>query len=103
MEESKKLFSLNFNSLLMFILLGVLGWLGMETRATSLSLIEVKTVQNISNKATGEALSRLEGTMNNSVSRREFEGRVLAAEAQLAQISVKLREIDLALVKLQKN
>jgi hypothetical protein len=100
-DEIKKLFGVNFNSLLMFALLGLVGWMATETRSNGLALTEVRTTQALTGKSNAEALGRLEGALNNSVSRREFDGRVLAIEARLAEVSLKMREIDISLMRLQ--
>jgi hypothetical protein len=45
----------------------------------------------------------LEAVPNDSVLRREFDGRVLAIEARLAEVSLKLRELDLAMAKFSRQ
>jgi len=89
--------NVNFNSVLMFIVLGVLGWLGVETRATSLGLAEMRTAQNMISRSNSEAFGRMEDHLNNSVPRREFDLRIVAIEARLTEINVRLHELDLVI------
>jgi hypothetical protein len=73
----------NLNSILLFIVLGVGGWVGGETRSSALAVAEMRGT-----------LRRVDETMSNSVPRREFELRILAVETKLAEINVRLHDMD---------
>jgi hypothetical protein len=48
---------------------------------------------------TEKSLRNLEEHLDGAVSRREYDSRMVATEAKLAEISVRLREIDLTLAR----
>lgn len=43
----------------------------------------------------------METKLDGTVSRREYDTRLVAVEARLVELSVRLREIDLTVLKLQ--
>ena len=57
-----------------------------ETLSNGLALAEIRTTQTLTGKTNADALAGLEGVLNNSVSRREFDGRVLAIQVRLAEV-----------------
>lgn len=93
--------SMNFNSILMFIVLGVLGWLGFETRSTSIGLAEIRTAQTINNRDNAASMIRMEDHLNSSVPRREFDLRIIAVETKLADMNLRIHEMEIS-TKLRK-
>jgi hypothetical protein len=83
MAEAIRTKGMNLNSLLLFIVLGVGGWVGSETRSNALAVAEMRAT-----------IRRIDEAMSNAVPRREFELRVLAVETKLAEINVRLHDLD---------
>lgn len=72
----------NLNSILLFIILGVGGWVGTETRSSALAVVEMRIT-----------LKRVEDQMANLVPRREFDLRILAIESRTAELAVKVNDL----------
>lgn len=83
MAEAIRTNIVNLNSLLLFIVLGVGGWVGSETRSNALAVVEMRAT-----------IRRIDEAMSNAVPRREFELRILAVETKLAEINVRLHDYD---------
>jgi hypothetical protein len=89
------------NSALLSITLGVMGWVGHKAAENAeqlagmrASVDAVKEATNRANSSQGEAVLRLERKIDELVPRREFEAKLLIAEA-------KLREIDIEILRLK--
>ena len=100
MKESMNKTSV-MNAALLSVSLGVMGWVGHKAADNAeqlagmrASVDAVKEATSKANSSQGEALLRLERKIDELVPRREFEAKLLIAEA-------KLREIDLELLKLK--
>src|SRR3954464_10199403 len=92
-----------FQSVLLAISLGVMGWVGHKAADNAeqlagmrASVDAVKEATTKANNSQGEALLRLERKVDELVPRREFEAKLLIAEA-------KLREIDIELLRLKSS
>ena len=89
------------NAALLSVSLGVMGWVGHKAADNAeqlagmrASVDAVKEATTKANSSQGEALLRLERKVDELVPRREFEAKLLIAEA-------KLREIDLELLRIR--
>jgi hypothetical protein len=90
-----------FQSVLLAISLGVMGWVGHKAADNAeqlagmrASVEALKEATTKANNSQGEAVLRLERKIDELVPRREFEAKLLIAES-------KLREIDLEILKLR--
>lgn len=99
--SEQKFLGANVNTILMAVVLAVMSWLGAEVRGTALALVELRATASITAKNNAEALARLETAMNGSVSRREYDAKLAAVESELARINIRLRELDVSMMKLQ--
>ena len=100
MKESMNKTSV-INAALLSVSLGVMGWVGHKAADNAeqlagmrASVDAVKEATTKSNNSQGEALLRLERKVDELVPRREFEAKLLIAEA-------KLREIDIEILRLK--
>ena len=100
MKESMNKTSV-INAALLSVSLGVMGWVGHKAADNAeqlagmrASVDAVKEATTKANSSQGEALLRLERKVDELVPRREFEAKLLIAEA-------KLREIDLELLRIR--
>lgn len=82
-REALKGKGLNLNSILLFIILGVGSWVGTETRSNALAVAEMRAT-----------MRRVEDQMAGSVTRREFDVRVIGLEARQAELSARLRDVE---------
>jgi hypothetical protein len=101
MNDEKKPLSANLNTILMAVVLAVLSWLGTEVRSTALGLAELRATASVTAKTNAESFARLETAMNGSVSRREYDAKLAAVESELARINIRLRELDVSLMRMQ--
>jgi hypothetical protein len=100
MKESMNKTSV-INAALLSVSLGVMGWVGHKAADNAeqlagmrASVDAVKEATTKANNSQGEALLRLERKVDELVPRREFEAKLLIAEA-------KLREIDIEILRLK--
>ena len=99
-----------FNSFLLGVCLAVMGWVahkaadsGERIAAMQSSLDAVKESSGKAERASVESLSRVERKMDDMVPRREFDSRMLALETEQRKADIRLREIDLEILKLKQN
>ncbi len=67
------------------------------------SLDGVKESAGKAERASMETLLRLERKMDDTVPRREFDGKKLAIESEQRKADIHLREIDLEIIKLKER
>ncbi|HUR47830.1 MAG TPA: hypothetical protein VMZ27_18240 [Candidatus Saccharimonadales bacterium] len=96
------------NGALLTITLGVMGWVGhkaaenAEQLAGMRSSVEaVKEATTRADNSQGEALLRMERKLDEMVPRREFEAKLLLVEAEQRKSDIKLREIDVEILRLK--
>ena len=88
----------------MFIVLGTLGFLGVKATSNNEQLAKFEE----RGKAVQAALERLDHSISDLVSRREFDATTAksvsefqAIQTEIARINVRLRELDLAYLELK--
>jgi hypothetical protein len=99
-----------FNSFLLSICLAVMGWVahkaadsGERIAAMQAALDAVKESASKAERASSEALVRVERKMDDMVPRREFDAKMLAIETEQRKADIRLREIDLEILKLKEK
>ena len=99
-----------FNSFLLGVCLAVMGWVahkaadsGERIAAMQAALDAVKESSGKAERASAESLGRVERKMDDMVPRREFDSRMLAIETEQRKADIRLREIDLEILKLKQN
>ena len=99
-----------FNSFLLGVCLAVMGWVahkaadsGERIAAMQASLDAVKESSAKAERASTEALARMERKMDDMVPRREFDAKMLALETEQHKADIRLREIDLEILKLKEK
>ncbi|HMJ89855.1 MAG TPA: hypothetical protein VK530_08560 [Candidatus Acidoferrum sp.] len=97
-----------FNSFLLAVCLAVMGWVahkaadsGERIAAMQASLDAVKESASKAERASTESLARMERKMDDMVPRREFDAKMLAIETEQRKADIRLREIDLEILKLK--
>ena len=97
-----------FQSVLLAISLGVMGWVGHKAADNAeqlagmrASMESVKEATTKAERSQGEALLRLERKIDEVVPRREFEAKLLLVEAEQRKADIRLREIDVEILKLK--
>lgn len=85
MSEHTKQSAINLNTILLFVLLGVFGWLCHTTFVTS------------------NAVIRLETLMQNFPSRAEFETKLNDLNITLLNLRARLVEVDAALLNMKRE
>ena len=95
-----------FNSFLLGVCLAVMGWVahkaadsGERIAAMQAALDAVKESSGKAERASAESLGRVERKMDDMVPRREFDSRMLAIETEQRKADIRLREIDLEILK----
>ena len=98
------------NSFLLAICLAVMGWVahkaadsGEQIAAIKVGLDAAKAASDKSERVSTESLSRLERKLDEMVPRREFDARILAIETEQKKSDIRLREIDLEILKLKQK
>ena len=98
-----------FNSFLLAVCLAVMGWVahkaadsGERLAGMQASVEAMKEASGKAEHASAEALSRVERKMDDMVPRREFDARMLALETEQRKADLRLREIDLEILKLKQ-
>jgi hypothetical protein len=109
MENAMNKHSL-FNSFLLAVCLAVMGWVahkasdsGERIAAMQVALDAVKESSAKAERTSGEALLRVERKMEDLVPRREFDAKMLAIETEQRKADIRLREIDLEILKLKES
>ena len=99
-----------FNSFLLAVCLAVMGWVahkaaesGERIAAMQSSLDAVKESATKAERASTESLARMERKMDDMVPRREFDAKMLAIETEQRKADIRLREIDLEILKLKER
>ena len=99
-----------FNSFLLAICLAVMGWVahkaaesGERIAAIQAALDATKEASAKTERASAEGLSRLERKIDDLVPRREFDSRLLQIETEQKKSDIRLREIDLEILKLKQK
>ena len=99
-----------FNSFLLAICLAVMGWVahkaaesGERIAAIQAALDATKESSAKAERASAEGLSRLERKVDDLVPRREFDSRLLQIETEQKKSDIRLREIDLEILKLKQK
>jgi hypothetical protein len=99
-----------FNSFLLAVCLAVMGWVAHEAAdsgeriaAMQASLDAVKESSAKAERSSAEALVRVERKMDDMVPRREFDAKMLAIETEQRKADIRLREIDLEILKLKER
>lgn len=97
-----------FNSVLVAVCLAVSAWVGNKAAqsgeqlaALSTQLTAIKDSAAKSERQTADGLARLERKLDEAVTRREFDARILVVEAEQRKQDIRLREIDLEILKLK--
>ena len=99
-----------FNSFLLGVCLAVMGWVahkaadsGERIAAMQVAVEGVREIAAKAEKSSTEALARVERKMDDMVPRREFDSRMLAIETEQRKADIRLREIDLEILKLKQH
>jgi len=99
-----------FNSFLLAICLAVMGWVahkaadsGEQIAAIKVGLDAAKEAGQKAERVSAETLNRLERKIDDMVPRREFDARILAIETEQKKCDIRLREIDLEILKLKQK
>jgi hypothetical protein len=99
-----------FNSFLLAVCLAVMGWVahkaadsGERLAAIQPALDAVKESASKAERASTESLARVERKMDDMVPRREFDAKMLAIETEQRKADIRLREIDLEILKLKER
>jgi hypothetical protein len=99
-----------FNSFLLAVCLAVMGWVahkaadsGERIAGMQASVDAMKEASGKAERANSESLSRVERKIDDMVPRREFDSRMLAIETEQRKADIRLREIDLEILKLKQN
>lgn len=87
----------NLNTILLAIMIGVISWVGVQSWEQGKTTAVLASTQIIMSAT----VSRLEGKIDVSVPRAEYERHVQENNARLMMIETRLREIDIELVKLR--
>ena len=98
-----------FNSFLLSFCLAGMGWVAHKAAdsceriaAMQVALDAVKESSAKAESASAEALGRVERKMDDMVPRREFDAKMLAIETEQRKADIRLREIDLEILKLKQ-
>lgn len=86
------------NTALLTVCLGVMGWVGIKATESA----EVVAGLKVSVQGVSESVSKIERRLEDTVSRREYDVRILAIEAAQRSTDARLREIDVELLKLKR-
>ena len=99
-----------FNSFLLGVCVAVMGWVahkaadsGERIAAMQAALDGVKESAGKAERASSEALNRVERKIDDMVPRREFDSRMLSLETEQRKADIRLREIDLEILKLKER
>ncbi len=99
-----------FNSFLLAVCLAVMGWVahkaadsGERLAGMQSSVEAMKEASGKAERASAESLARVERKMDDMVPRREFDSRMLALETEQRKADLRLREIDLEILKLKQS
>ena len=99
-----------FNSFLLGVCLAVMGWVahkaadsGERIAGMQASVDAMKEASGKAEHASAEALTRVERKIDDMLPRREFEAKMLAIETEQRKAEIRLREIDLEILKLKQN
>jgi hypothetical protein len=99
-----------FNSFLLAVCLAVMGWVahkaadsGERIAAMQVALDAMKESSAKAERASTEYMVRLERKMDDMVPRREFDAKMLAIETEQRKADIRLREIDLEILKLKER
>lgn len=103
MSDEKKVTSINFNTVLMFVLLGLIGWLGYTTFDNSKTLAAQAAINVESWKHVNESLNEIKAKLNDAVTRREFDSKTIQTETRLSELTIRLREIDISILELKAS
>ena len=97
------------NSFLLAVCLAVMGWVahkaadsGERIAGMQASVDAMKEASGKAERASVEALGRVERKMDDMVPRREFDAKMLAIETEQRKADIRLREIDLEILKLKQ-
>jgi hypothetical protein len=98
------------NSALVGICLAVSAWVGNKAAqsgeqlaAVATQLTAIKDAASKSERQMADGLARLERKLDETVTRREFDARILVVEAEQRKQDIRLREIDLEILKLKSR
>ena len=80
----------NLNTILLSVCIGLLGWMAITTHNTSNSLSGMQS-----------EVSNLIRQSPDNIQRHEYDVKMIAIEGRLAEFAIRIREIDLQLIKLQ--
>jgi hypothetical protein len=96
----------NLNTILMFIVIGTLGFIGLKSTDNNERLVQLEE----RGKSAEATLLRLERALGELVTRREFDASLAktateyqVVQTELARINVRLRELDLLYLELKGN
>ena len=99
-----------FNSFLLAVCLAVMAWVAYKTAESGERVAAIQAVMDATKessakaeRASAEGLSRLERKIDDLVPRREFDSRLLQIETEQKKSDIRLREIDLEILKLKQK
>jgi parvulin-like peptidyl-prolyl isomerase len=99
-----------FNSFLLAVCLAVMAWVAQKTAVNSEAMaglqVSIAAMKDSSSKADGanaEAHARLERKLDDTVPRREYDAKMLQLETEQRKSDIRLREIDLEIMKLKQG
>lgn len=98
------------NGALLGVCLAVSGWVGNKAAhggeqlaAVATQLESMRESASKAERQTTDGLSRLERKLDETVSRREFDARLLLLEAEQRKQDIRLREIDIEILQLKSR
>lgn len=98
------------HTVLVGVCLAVCAWVGNKAAqsgeqlaALSSELASIKDAAGKSEKAMADGLARVERKLDEAVTRREFDARILVVEAEQRKQDIRLREIDLEILKMKSR
>ena len=94
------------HSSLVAISLGVMAWVGHKAADNAEQLAGMRSSMDAVKETTTqqrESLLRMERKLEDLLPRREFEAKLLIAETEQRRFDLKLRELDLEILKLKSR
>lgn len=101
MSEEKKVTAVNLNTILMFVLMGIMGWLGYTTFDNSKTIAAQTAATSQFLKNIDESLDKVEKKLDDAVMRREFDSKMIQWETKLSELTLRMRELDIAILEMK--
>lgn len=99
-----------FQSFLLAVVLAVMAWVAHKTATNgeqlarvAVSIDAVKEASQKADSALADVMARLEHKVDDMVPRREYDAKILSIETDQRKSEIRLREIDLEILKLKQQ